>query len=102
MQWFPQKHQWKLNLVNEGNLQGEKKKKKLRIHLGAGNKRVQQFTEISAMGMRGGSQDCCEVSRLSRSVLGHKVLLVSCSQITRRLAGGHLASTRKTDAEMSM
>ena len=65
---------------------------KLRIHLSAGNKHVQLFTEISAMGTRGGRggrQDRCEVSRLSRSVLGHKVLLVSCCQITRRLAGGH-------------
>lgn len=89
--------------MNEGSLQGwggggENR----RIHLGAGNKRVQLFTEMSAMGMRGGSQDHCEVLRLSRSVLGRAVLLVPCRQITRSLAGGHLAGTLKMNTEMSM
>lgn len=89
--------------MNEGNLQGGRKKKikKLRIHRSAGNKCVQLFTEVLAMGTRGGSQDGCEASRFSRSVLGHKLLLVPRRQIARRLAGGHPAGTWKMDAEMS-
>lgn len=37
-----------------------------------------------------GSQDWWEVPRLSSSVFGFKVLLVSCPWITGRLVGGHL------------
>lgn len=80
--------------MSEGNLQ-RGKKKKLKIHFG--KKCAQLFTEVSAMGMREGRQDWCEVSRLAMSVLGFKVLLVSCPQVTGRLAGGHLAGTWKMD-----
>lgn len=86
--------------MSEGNQVEKKKKKKLKIHFGAGNKCAQLFTEVSAMGMRGGSQDWCEVSRFSRPVLGFKVLLVSFPWITGRQAEGHLAGTWKMDMSM--
>lgn len=52
--------------------------------------------------MRNGSQDCGEVSRLSRSVLGHEMLLFSCHQFTRKQAAKCLAGMWKMDMEMSI